>query len=169
MQRITISLEGSLAREFDRFVVVRGYSSRSEAVRDIIHARLCEAGTRNACETRERSCVATLSYTYDGADERLLSRLHELRQRHHGTILSSLHIALEDHRYLETTFLRGPLNDVERCSNLLIGIPGIRDASAKFVTVHAPSAIGNPVFPVENDFAVKLQRSPLTRPASQGG
>ncbi|CAN5886125.1 nickel-responsive transcriptional regulator NikR [soil metagenome] len=173
MQRITISLEGSLASEFDRFVVVRGYSSRSEAVRDIIHTRLCEAGTRNACEARERHCVATLSYTYDGADERLVSRLHELRQRHQSTILSSLHIALEDHRYLETTFLRGPLNDVERCSNLLIGIPGIRDASAKFVTVHAPSATVSPLRPVEKDFMGKPQRSPqrspLSRPASQGG
>ena len=159
MQRITISLEGALASEFDRFVAGHGYSSRSEAVRDIIHARLCAAGTGNAPETRERHCVATLSYTYDGADGRVLSRLRELRQRHHGTILSSLHIALEDHRYLETTFLRGPLNDVECCSHLLIGIPGIRDASAKFVAVHAPQTTVSPEQPVKKDLMAKPQRS----------
>ena len=168
MQRITISLDGSLAKEFDRFVAVHEYSSRSEAVRDIIHARLCAAGSGNERETRDRHCVATLSYTYDGADERLLSRLRGLRQRHHDTILSSLHIALEDHRYLETTFLRGPLNEVERCANLLISVPGIRDASAKFVAVHMTSATVSPEQPAEKDAMRKLQGSPLGRPAHQG-
>lgn len=36
MERFTISLDESLARQFDQLIAGRGYSNRSEAVRDLI-------------------------------------------------------------------------------------------------------------------------------------
>ena len=36
MERFTISLDESLAREFDELIAARGYGNRSEAVRDLI-------------------------------------------------------------------------------------------------------------------------------------
>ena len=35
MQRVTISLDDDLAQAFDRLIEERGYSNRSEAVRDL--------------------------------------------------------------------------------------------------------------------------------------
>jgi CopG family nickel-responsive transcriptional regulator len=40
MERFTISLDEELAREFDRLIAGRGYSNRSEAVRDMLRTQL---------------------------------------------------------------------------------------------------------------------------------
>ena len=40
MERFTISLDDDLARDFDAFIAARGHENRSEAVRDLIRARL---------------------------------------------------------------------------------------------------------------------------------
>ncbi len=35
MERVTISLDEALASQFDQLIAARGYSNRSEAVRDL--------------------------------------------------------------------------------------------------------------------------------------
>ncbi|MCZ2496050.1 nickel-responsive transcriptional regulator NikR [Xylophilus sp. Kf1] len=40
MQRLTFSLDDDLAQQFDDFITARGYVNRSEAVRDLIRARI---------------------------------------------------------------------------------------------------------------------------------
>jgi CopG family nickel-responsive transcriptional regulator len=42
MQRLTISLSDELAQAFDEWMTRRGYSSRSEAVRDMLRRELGE-------------------------------------------------------------------------------------------------------------------------------
>ena len=42
MERITISLDTELAREFDALMAERGYNNRSEAMRDILRSQLEE-------------------------------------------------------------------------------------------------------------------------------
>ena len=71
MERFTISLEESLAQQFDQLVVQAGYQNRSEAVRDLI---------RGAIESdRQRDppaghCVANLSYVYNHHERELAER-----------------------------------------------------------------------------------------------
>ena len=45
MERIAISLEKKLLDQFDRLMAGKGYSNRSEAVRDLIREKLVERGT----------------------------------------------------------------------------------------------------------------------------
>ncbi|MFZ1852726.1 MAG: nickel-responsive transcriptional regulator NikR, partial [Nitrosomonas sp.] len=61
MERITISLDESLAHEFDHLIARRGYENRSEAVRDLLRREL------EAERIREGTgqCVANLSYVYN--------------------------------------------------------------------------------------------------------
>ena len=40
MQRFTISLDDSLAAQFDNWIAAHSYDNRSEAVRDLIRERL---------------------------------------------------------------------------------------------------------------------------------
>ena len=44
MDRFTISLDEALAAAFDKLIKQRGYTTRSEAVRDILRAHLRSAG-----------------------------------------------------------------------------------------------------------------------------
>ena len=61
MERFTISLDESLARQFDELISARGYSNRSEAVRDLIRGAI-ESDRQRAAPSGY--CVANLSYVY---------------------------------------------------------------------------------------------------------
>jgi metal-responsive CopG/Arc/MetJ family transcriptional regulator len=67
MERFTISLDDELARAFDAFIAANGYENRSEAVRDLIRARL-EAST--AYELDRGHCVASARGAPGGAPAR---------------------------------------------------------------------------------------------------
>lgn len=58
MDRFTISLSERLATAFDALIKERGYSSRSEAVRDILRGHLQQ---RDELRHARGQCVANLS------------------------------------------------------------------------------------------------------------
>ena len=62
MQRLTISIDDALAAEFDALTAEQGYTSRSEAMRDLVRQAV-EA--RRLAETAGGYCIANLSYVYD--------------------------------------------------------------------------------------------------------
>ena len=80
MERFTISLDEDLARDFDRLIAARGYSNRSEAVRDILRGQL--EGHRQETEQAPH-CVANLSYVYNHHERELAERLTGLQHDHH--------------------------------------------------------------------------------------
>ena len=45
MQRVTITIDDELDAELDRFMKVRGYANRSEAIRDLARSGLQQAAT----------------------------------------------------------------------------------------------------------------------------
>jgi CopG family nickel-responsive transcriptional regulator len=59
--RIGISLEPELLKEFDDLVTGRGYTNRSEAVRDLIRIAL----TEDRWEDSEAEVVGTITLVYD--------------------------------------------------------------------------------------------------------
>lgn len=94
MQRVTISLDDTLAAAFDLLVAQRSYASRSEAMRDHVRERV-DAVRQTAA--RDGSCVASLNCVYDHCMRALADRLLDVRHDHHKLIVASTHIAL-DHR-----------------------------------------------------------------------
>ena len=70
MERFTISLDESLARQFDQLIAGRGYSNRSEAVRDLIregkvrHFGLSEAGVSTIRRAHAVQPVSALQSEY---------------------------------------------------------------------------------------------------------
>jgi CopG family nickel-responsive transcriptional regulator len=80
MERFTISLDEALAREFDQLIAARGYSNRSEAVRDLIRGAIESDRQR---ETPSGHCVANLSYVSNHHERALAERLTGLQHDHH--------------------------------------------------------------------------------------
>ena len=70
MDRFTISLDEKLAAAFDLLIKERGYSSRSEAVRDILRHHLQQSAERRSAKGM---CVANLSYVYNHHERELAS------------------------------------------------------------------------------------------------
>jgi CopG family nickel-responsive transcriptional regulator len=137
MERFTISLEESLARQFDALIAERGYSNRSEAVRDLI---------RRAIEDDRQSkppsghCVANLSYVYDHHQRDLAERLTAIQHEHHDLTVATMHAHLDHESCLETAILRGPTAEVLRFANSITAESGVRHGSLNLISLAPDSS-----------------------------
>ena len=126
MQRFTNSLDEELAGKFDALIAAKGYSNRSEAVRDLIRSRIDDASLE---PSKAFWCAATVNYVYDHHDKTVVERLLSLQHEHHDLVITSLHTHLDHHDCLETVVMRGPANEVHVFSQMLIALRGVRHGS----------------------------------------
>ncbi|MBW7861333.1 MAG: nickel-responsive transcriptional regulator NikR [Rhodocyclaceae bacterium] len=132
MERITISLDEALAREFDELIAARGYSNRSEAMRDLLRRELESA--RQRVET-DGQCIATLSYMFNHHERELSERLTGLQHDHHDLTVSTMHAHLDHDHCIECAILRGPTAAVRRFAGAIVAERGVRHGSLNLVTV----------------------------------
>lgn len=135
MQRFTISLDDELARQFDVLIAEKGYDNRSEAVRDLIRARLGEpqAGARSPSPAKAQWCVASLSFVYDQHDQVVTMRVLDLQHQHHDLVVSAMRTHLDHDHCMETTVLRGPLKQVRTLADQLIALRGVRHGQVHLI------------------------------------
>ena len=76
MERFTISLDEALASQFDQLIAARGYSNRSEAVRDLIRTKL--EAERLQAPAPDGFCIGSLTYIYNHHERDLAERLFPL-------------------------------------------------------------------------------------------
>lgn len=130
MERITISLNQGLAREFDDLIRRKGYRNRSEAVRDMLRQDL---ESSRLAHDEAPYCVAALSYVFSHHTRTLAERITSLQHEHHDLVLSTMHVHLDHDNCLETVMLRGRTEQVRRFANALIAEPDVRHGQLNIV------------------------------------
>jgi CopG family nickel-responsive transcriptional regulator len=130
MQRFTISLNDALAEKFDALISTKGYSNRSEAVRDLIRAQIDDVSMAPSAAVW---CVATVNYVYDHHDKTVVERVLSLQHEYHDLVITSLHTHLDHHDCLETVVMRGPAKAVRSFSQMLIALRGVRHGGVHVV------------------------------------
>jgi CopG family transcriptional regulator, nickel-responsive regulator len=130
MQRVTITIDDDLAAELDRYMSVRGYANRSEAIRDLARSGLQQAAIET---TGSRDCVATLSYVYDHEARELPKRLMRVFHDHHDLAQATLHVHLDHDSCLEVTVLKGRSADVKTFADGVIAERGVRHGHVLFM------------------------------------
>ncbi len=138
MQRITITLDDDLLAEIDHLAAERGYSGRSEAMRDLVRSGLKEA--RGSAEAGP--CVAALVYVYDHAARELSKRLTRTFHHHHHLSLSSLHVHLDERSCMEISVLRGDAGEIRAMADQVIAERGVRYGQVMTVAVDADGGDG---------------------------
>jgi CopG family nickel-responsive transcriptional regulator len=139
MRRITLSLDDTLADQFDDWADRHQYQNRSEAFRDLLRARL---ETEQLAQGGDGDCAAAVSFVYDHHERQLSSRLAETQHAHHGICLSTLHVHLDHDSCLEITVLRGPMQQLQAFAQALIAERGVRHGKVQIVPLGlaAPAA-----------------------------
>jgi CopG family nickel-responsive transcriptional regulator len=132
MDRFTISLDEHLAAEFDQLIKERGYSTRSEAVRDILRSHL---QVREEKRNSNGNCVANLSYVYNHHERELSERLTGLQHDHHDLTVSTMHAHLDHDQCIETVMLKGPIKRVREFAEEIIAERGVRHGQLNLVSV----------------------------------
>lgn len=122
--RFTVSLPDSLLAELDRRVIRRGYTSRSEFIRDLIRERMVEdkwmSGTENV--------VGVLTISYDHHQRDLIQKIVDLQHSQYINILCTTHVHLDRDNCLETIIIKGQPREIERIAIRSSGLRGVRFA-----------------------------------------
>jgi CopG family nickel-responsive transcriptional regulator len=124
IERIGISLEEDLLRQFDRVIEERGYASRSEAVRDLIRDALVQRQWSEASSREEQVAVVTLVYDHDASS--LAQKLAHIQHENHKAVVSALHVHMDEHNCLEVLVLRGRAREVLRMGEGLVSTKGVK-------------------------------------------
>ncbi len=123
MQRITISIDDDLLATIEQLSARRGYTSRSEALRDIVR----EARGREHLEhDRGAACLATLTYVYEHDKRDLSRRLTHAQHDHHDLSVATLHVHLDRRDCLEVAVLRGTVDAVRAFADAITTQRGVR-------------------------------------------
>lgn len=120
--RFGVSMDDRLLANFDKLIEGKGYSNRSEAVRDLIRNALVEEQWSNADE----EAVGTVSLVYDHHTRELSDKLTEHQHSHHREIVSALHVHLDAHHCLEVVVLKGKAGEIRHLAEELIGTKGVK-------------------------------------------
>ncbi len=122
IQRFSVSLEGELLKAFDGYLDNMGYTSRSEAVRDLIRAKLVVKEWQDP----KAEGVAVVTLVYDHHQRDLPEKLTELQHRFFRQIVSTTHIHLDRHNCLEVIIVRGKAKMLQKIADLLISTKGVK-------------------------------------------
>ncbi|OPY52273.1 MAG: putative nickel-responsive regulator [Methanosaeta sp. PtaU1.Bin060] len=121
--RIGVSLPEKLLTRFDEIILQRGYSSRSEGIRDAIRNYIVHFEWMSDVQG-ERVGVITLVYSH--AQRGLVDNLTEIQHEFGNIIQSSLHVHLDIDNCLEVVVLKGDGQDVRKAAEKMMALKGVK-------------------------------------------
>ena len=123
LMRIGVSLPEKLLSRFDEIILQRGYSSRSEGIRDAIRNYIVHYEWMSDVQG-ERVGVITLVYSH--GQRGLVDSLTEIQHDAGAIIQSSLHVHLDHDNCLEVIVLRGEGQEVRRAAEKMMSLKGVK-------------------------------------------
>ena len=128
--RFGVSLDDDLLQKFDALLDTIGYSSRSEAIRDLIRNRLVE----KEWEEESKIVIGILGLTFDHEARELTEKLTKIQHHNIEAIVSSTHIHLDHHNCLEVIILKGESGLIKRISDELISTRSVKHGKLLMMT-----------------------------------
>jgi len=123
--RIGVSLEPELLEAFDRYVDRVGYTSRSEALRDLARGAL--VGDKVASDGEVIGSL-TLLYEHEKVDrdDRLVQLQHDARESGGVDIVASVHVHVDHDNCLEVIIMRGRAGALRALGDKLRALKGVK-------------------------------------------
>lgn len=119
--RTGVSIEEGLLKQFDLLIEKRGYGNRSEALRDLIREALIGEQVNDNLPV-----VATLSMIYDHHKPDLSKKITDAQHHHHGNILATTHVHLDDRNCLEVILMKGRSGEIKHLADHMLALHGVK-------------------------------------------
>ena len=123
LARIGVSLPENLLERFDEIITKRGYSSRSEGIRDAIRGYIRYYAWMSEVEGER---VGTISLVYDHNQRGLVNSLLDIEHEFTGIIRSSIHIHINHDMCMEVLMVRGEGKDVKAVTEKIMTLRGVK-------------------------------------------
>ena len=123
LARIGVSLPENLLDKFDEIITKRGYSSRSEGIRDAIRGYIRYYSWMSEVEGER---VGTISLVYDHNQRGLVNSLLDIEHEYSELIRSSLHVHINHDTCMEVLMVAGEGHDVKNVTEKLMTLKGVK-------------------------------------------
>ena len=119
--RFSVSIEEDLIEAFDALCRRRGWSNRSEAIRDAIRRQLVEQEWEAGEEV-----AGVITLLYDHHRSGLAKRLTEMQHDALDAVISTTHVHVDHTNCLEFIAVKGEATTIENLAHRLIGVKGVK-------------------------------------------
>lgn len=130
LQRFGVSIDPGLLDKFDQLIAAKGYSSRSEAIRDLIRDCLVEADWREG----DGAAIATVTLIFNHHQREMTEKLTDLQHQYHHEIVSVLHVHLDHHNCLEVLVVKGLKTAILEIADRLSSTKGVKHCKLVMTT-----------------------------------
>lgn len=128
--RFGVSIPDDLLDKFDDLISRKGYTNRSEAIRDLIRDRLVE----DQWSETTHDVVGTVTVVYNHEQSELAQKLTEIQHKQHDLIISAVHVHLDQHNCLEVLIMRGKADEMKSAGEHLISTRGVKHGKITMTT-----------------------------------
>lgn len=131
LTRIGVSLPSNLLDKFDTIIRGRGYSSRSEGIRDAIRGYIAEYEWMHA-EGGDK--IGTITFIYDHNQRGLNDQLIYIQHQFIDMIKTSMHVHLDKENCLEIIAMKGDGKTIKDMTENIMRLRGVKHV--KLTTTH---------------------------------
>ncbi len=122
LQRFGVSIDSQLLTNFDRLIEAKGYTNRSEAIRDLIRDCLVEEEWQN----EQGAAVGSITMVYNHHLREMSDKLNDIQHQFHQQIISVLHVHLDAHNCLEVLVVKGEKTVIQTIAGRLGSTKGVK-------------------------------------------
>ncbi len=123
LMRIGVSLPDNLLDKFDKIIEKRGYSSRSEGIRDAIRNYISHYEWMGEIKGQR---VGTIAVVYDHTKRGLSNALADIQHQYSQLIKSSVHIHLDHDDCFEVIVLDGDGEEIKELAEAILALKGVK-------------------------------------------
>ncbi len=127
--RFSVSLSEELMEHFDQLLEEKGYTNRSEGIRDLIRDFLVQQEVE-----KDQVVVGVISLVYDHHVHELTEKLIRKQHESEAEVVTSMHVHLDHHNCLEVILAKGEGKVVRRFADSLIGTRGVKHGRLTLTT-----------------------------------
>lgn len=121
LSRISISLPQRLVNEFDAVLQQRGFTSRSQAIAEILSEHIAE----HKHNVGQDIMAGTINLVYDHSTPGLSKRLNDIQHDYINEVISSLHVNLMQSQTLEVILVQGPARKLKMIADKMLACRGV--------------------------------------------
>jgi len=122
VERVGVSFEPELLEKFDALIRQKGYSNRSEAIRDLVRRSLVESRSNVASGI----VIGTITIIYDHDVGKVTDDLLHLQHHHHSEIQSTTHVHVDEHNCLEVIVVKGKAGNIKELADKIKALRGVK-------------------------------------------
>jgi len=122
--RLSFTIEEALNRKMEKLLRKSHFSNRSEFIRDLIRARLVKSDW-----SKEQEAIGTITLVYNHDQRALSDKLTSIQHKHHGGVLATTHVHLDNHMCAEMIMVKGKPSMIQEIADAIGQQKGVLHSS----------------------------------------